>query len=56
MSFNPDPLEQAVEVIFSRKKIAIDHSSILFNGITVKKMDEHKNLGIILDATLSFFV
>ena len=54
MSFNPDPQKQAVELTFSRKKIEIDHPLILFNDIPVKKVTEHKHLGIILDSKLSF--
>ena len=54
MSFNPDPQKQAVELTFSRKKIEIDHPVIRFNDIPVKKVDEHKHLGIILDSKLSF--
>ena len=37
MSFNPDPLKQAVELIFSTKKIEVDHPVILFNNVPVKK-------------------
>ena len=54
MSFNPDPQKQAVELIFSRKRIEIDHPVITFNDIPVKKVNEHKHLGIILDSKLSF--
>ena len=54
MSFNPDPEKQAVELTFSRKKIEIDHPMILFNDIPVKKVSEHKHLGITLDSKLSF--
>ena len=54
MSFNPDPQKQAVELTFSRKKIEIDHPVILLNDIPVKKVTEHKHLGIILDSKLSF--
>ena len=54
MSFNPDPQKQAVELKFSMKKSEIDHPVILFNDIPVKKVDEHKHLGIILDSKLSF--
>ena len=39
---------------FSRKKIEIDHPVIHFNDIPVKKVDEHKHLGITLDSKLSF--
>ena len=52
--FNPDPQKQAVELIFSRKKIKADHPDISFNNAPVMKVDEHKQLGIILDSTLSF--
>ena len=54
MSFNPDPQKQAVELTFSRKKIEIDHPVMSFNNIPVKKVDEHKHLGITLDSKLSF--
>ena len=54
MSFIPDPQKQAVELKFSKKKIEIDHPVILFNNIPVKKLDEHKHLGTILDSKLSF--
>ena len=54
MSFNPDLQKQAVDLTFSRKKIEIDHPAILFNNIPVKKVSEHKHLGIILDSKLSF--
>ena len=54
MSFNPDPEKQAVELTFSRKKTEIDHPMILFNDIPVKKVSEHKHLGITLDSKLSF--
>ena len=54
MSFNPDPQKQAVELIFSRKKNEIDHPVVLFNDKPVKKVIEHKHLGIVLDSKLSF--
>ena len=53
MTFNPDPQKQAVELTFSRKKTEIDHPAIFFNNIPVKKVREHKHLGIILDSKLS---
>ena len=53
-SFNPDPQQQAVELLFSRKRNEIDHPVILFNNIPVKKVNEHKHLRIILDLKLSF--
>ena len=54
MSFNPDPQKQAVELLFSRKRSEKDHPVLLFNNIPVKKVNEHKHLGIILDSKLSF--
>ena len=54
MSFNPDPQEQAVEIIFSRKRNISDHPVVLFNDTPVKKVDEHKHLGFFLDSKLSF--
>ena len=54
MSFNPDPTKQAVEVVFSRKSIKLDHPKIYFNGTEVKTVNEHKHLGLILDTKLSF--
>ena len=55
MSFNPDPQKQAVELIFSRRKDEIDHPVVLFNDTPVKKVIEHKHLGIVLDSKLSFY-
>ena len=54
MSFNPDPQKQAVKLLLSRKRHEIDHPVIFFNDIPVKKVNEHKHLGIILDSKLSF--
>ena len=39
---------------FSRKRTEIDHPAIFFKNIPVKKVSEHKHLGIILDSKLSF--
>ena len=54
MSFNPDPNKQAVEVTFSTKRVKTDHPDILFGGVPVVKVEEHKHLGVILDSKLSF--
>ena len=54
MSFNPDPQKQAVELTFSRKRIEIDHPHLFFNGIPVRKVNDHKHLGTMLDSRLSF--
>ena len=37
MSFNPDPLKQAQEVIFSWKRNKLYHPDIIFNSNPVKK-------------------
>ena len=55
MSFNPDPQKQAVEPTFSRKKNEIDHPVVLFNDTPVKKVIEHRHMGIVLDSKLSFY-
>ena len=54
MSFNPDLQKPAVELIFSTKRIEMNHPEIRFNNIPVMKVDEHKHLRIILDSKLSF--
>ena len=52
MSFNPDPQKQAVELLLSKERHEIDHPDIFFNNIPLKKVEEHKHLGIILDSKL----
>ena len=54
MSFNPDPTKQAEEILFSHKKIKIDHPPLHFNNIEVKRVTDHKHLGLTLDSKLSF--
>ena len=54
MSFNPDPKNQALEVIFSRKSKATSHPPLVFNNNNVMQAASQKNLGIILDTRLSF--
>ena len=54
MSFNPDPTKPAEEILFSRKKTPIDHPPLFFNGSEVKRVAEHKHLGLILDPRLDF--
>ena len=56
MSFNPDTQKQVVELLLSKKKYEVDHPVILFNNIPMKKVEEHKHLGIILDSKLSFSI
>ena len=54
MSFNPDPTKQAEEILFSHKLKSPDHPPIYFNSIEVKRVNDHKHLGLILDSKLSF--
>ena len=54
MIFNPDISKQAVEVVFSRKNIPNIYDELVFNDIPVKKVDETKHLGLILDSKLYF--
>ena len=53
-SFNPDPQQQAVELIFSKRKAEANHLVILFNNLPVMQVFEHKHLGLVLDSKLSF--
>ena len=54
MSFNPDPSKQAQEVLFSNKVTNTNHPNIIFNGNTVQKSANQKQLGLILDEKLTF--
>ena len=49
-SFNPDPQKQAVELAFSKKRSEKDHLHLFLNDIPVKKVNDHKYLGIFLDS------
>ena len=54
MSFNPDPTKPAEEIVFSHKKRPNLHPPLFFNGIEVKRVKEHKHLGLIFDPKLNF--
>ena len=54
MSFNPDPSKPPIEVIFSTKLNPPVHQPLIFNGVMVKRVNEHKHLGLVLDSKLSF--
>ena len=54
MSFNPDPNKQAVELLFSQKRIKANHPPLYFNNQEVVSVSHHKHLGLILDSKLSF--
>ena len=53
MSFNPDPLKQVQEVIFSRKRNKPHHSDVIFNRNPVKKTFT-KSIWMFLDSKLDF--
>ena len=54
MSFNPDPTKMAQEVLFSRKKSKVIHSSLIFNGKDVSRSESHKHFGLVFDPKLNF--
>ena len=54
MSFNPDSTKPAEEIIFSHKQTRQIHLSLFFNNIEVRKVNDHKHLGLILDSKLTF--
>ena len=54
MQFNPDPNEQAVQMIFSCKRIKPDHPLIFFNDTAVNQFPKHTHLGMTLDSELTF--
>ena len=54
MSFNPDPSKPAEEILFSQKRKSPVHPPIYFNGIEVKRVNDHTHLGFTLDSKLSF--
>ena len=55
MTFNPDLLKQAQEVIFSRKTVKISYPSITFNIAPVAHTTCQKHLDLYLDEKLSFY-
>ena len=54
MSFNPDPLKQAQEVIFSRKITNTNHPTLIFNNNPIHQVALQKHLGMFLDFKLNF--
>ena len=51
---NPDLTKQAVQIIFSRKTHTSTHPKIYFNDTEVKSVNEHKHLGLTVDAEITF--
>ena len=54
MEFNPDPIKQATEVLFSCKRSSPNHPLLIFNGTVVTNENDQKHLGLTLDSGLSF--
>ena len=54
MSFNPDPSKQAVELLFSQRKVKPNHPPLFFNNTEVHSTDKQKHLGLVLDQKLTF--
>ena len=54
MCFNPDPTKQAEEILFSQKRRSPVHPPLYFNNFEVKRVSDHKHLGLVLDSKLSF--
>ena len=54
MSFNPDVLKQAQEVIFSKRAQKLFHQTVPFNNIPVQRSIVQKHLGVYLDEKLNF--
>ena len=54
MSFNPDPIKQAQEIIFSRKTSRRNHLGLMFRNSIVNVTFIHKHLGMIFGWKLSF--
>ena len=53
MNFNPDPLKQAQEVIFSRKITKTNHPTLNFDDNPVHQVALLKHLGMFLDCKLN---
>ena len=54
MSFNPDPLKQPHEEIFSRKMTKTNHLALIFNENSVHQAAWQKHLEMLLDCKLNF--
>ena len=53
MIFNPDVSKQAVEIVFSPKHNPTNFD-LIFHGVGVRKVNETKHIGLILQEKLSF--
>ena len=54
MIFNPDESKQAVEIVFSSKHNPTTFDDLVFHGVGVRKVNETKHIGLVLNEKLSF--
>ena len=54
MSFNPDPVKQAEQVIFSTEVFKAEHPAMYFCGSEVETVPHHKHIRLILHETFNF--
>ena len=54
LEFNPTISKQAIEVLFSNKRIKSKLDPLYINGFQIKQSDDTKHLGITLDSELNF--
>ena len=54
MIFNPDESKQAVEIVFSSKYNPTSFDDLVFHGVGVRKVNETKHIGLVLNEKLSF--
>ena len=54
MNFNPDPVKQAQDVIFSQTIQSTKHPCLIFNQNTFNLTDYQKHLEIVFDSRLDF--
>ena len=56
MNFNPDLSKEEKEVIFSWKVTKVSHPKTFPNKVLVSQVNSQKDLGLILDSTLTFAI
>ena len=54
MLFNPDPVKQAIESVFHKKKDKVVYPPLKFNNNDVQSANSQKHLGLFLDSKLDF--
>ena len=54
MKWKKNQIKIAIYLLFSHKRKPQSHPPLFFNGIEVKRVNEHKHLGFIFDPKLNF--